>query len=108
MTQVYTSKRVMPKSDLGRENTLPKFKIMASTANVTYDTSLTENPLDNAISDFSMYSLPYLFQDHYNRDQKEGDIKTIVLENQYLKATFYPEYGGRLASLRDKEKNKEL
>ena len=52
--------------------------------------------------------LPYLAQDQYDRKQKEGTLQTIILENSKIKATFYPQYGGRLASLYDKENKKEL
>lgn len=52
--------------------------------------------------------LPYLMQDRYNNEYVDMEIKTVVLENKYLKATFWPEYGGRLYSLIDKTENREL
>lgn len=52
--------------------------------------------------------LPYTIQDNYNRDRKPRTFKAVVLENEFLKATFLPELGARLWSLFDKEHNKEL
>lgn len=44
----------------------------------------------------------------YTRQLKMGTVKTAILENQYLKAVFLPEYGGRLWSLWDKVQEKNL
>lgn len=52
--------------------------------------------------------LPYTIQDNFDRVRKPHSFKAVVLENEYLKATFLPELGGRLWSLFDKESNKEL
>ena len=50
--------------------------------------------------------LPYTMQDNYNRVRAPRIFKAVVLENEYLRATFLPEIGGRLWSLFDKEKGK--
>ena len=52
--------------------------------------------------------LPYRMQDRYTRERTLRGIKTITLENERLRAVFFPEYGGRLTSLFDKKYNKEL
>ena len=52
--------------------------------------------------------LPYRIQDRYTRERTLQGIKTITLENERLRAVFFPEYGGRLTSLFDKKHNKEL
>lgn len=52
--------------------------------------------------------LPYKIQDNYNRDLKPKAYKAAILENDYLKAVFLPELGGRLWSLFDKKENMEL
>ena len=52
--------------------------------------------------------LPYRMQDRYGRDRTPMGVKTITLENERLRAVFFPEYGGRLTSLFDKKMNKEL
>lgn len=52
--------------------------------------------------------LPYKMQDRYSRKRLPLTKKTIVMENEYLIATFWPEDGGRLYSLFDKRNNTEL
>lgn len=52
--------------------------------------------------------LPYKRQDRYSRKRLPLKMKTIVMENEYLKATFWPESGGKLYSLFDKVNNREL
>lgn len=98
----------MPKSNLGRENTLPRYKILSYEEPVEFHESPGGIRMENTMEEFGRNTLPYLLQDHYDHEQNEGEMKTVVLENEFLKATFYPEYGGRLASLWDKEENKEL
>ena len=51
---------------------------------------------------------PYRCQDLYNRDLQPKEYDSVVLENDYLKATFLPCFGGKLWSLIDKETGKEL
>lgn len=52
--------------------------------------------------------LPYTMQDSYTRAEHEVTLKTVVLENDCLRATFLQEYGGRLYSLFDKKRGREL
>lgn len=52
--------------------------------------------------------LPYKMQDRYSRKRLPLKKKTIVMENAYLVAKFWPEDGGKLYSLFDKEHNREL
>ena len=53
-------------------------------------------------------ALPHLMQDRYSRKRLDLEFKCIVLENDFLKAQFLPELGGRLHSLYDKVAQKEL
>ncbi len=52
--------------------------------------------------------LPYTIQNDYNREQKMRPVQVIVMENEYLKAVFLPEYGARLWQLYDKKNKKDL
>ena len=53
-------------------------------------------------------TLPYTVQDRYSRKRIPLRLKCITLENEYLRAEFLPEYGGRLYSLFDKENGVDL
>lgn len=53
-------------------------------------------------------SLPYTLQDEYDTPEEELTFQSAVLENEYLKATFLPELGGRLWALYDKEHQRDL
>ena len=53
-------------------------------------------------------SYPYRQYSCYTRQLREEPVKTAVLENDHLKAVFLPEYGGRLWSLFDKDRNRDL
>lgn len=52
--------------------------------------------------------LPYQMQDEYDRNLTDTEMPVAVVENDYLRATFLPQYGGRLWSLYDKEMGREL
>ena len=51
---------------------------------------------------------PFRDQELYDRSLVKRDIEICVLENEYLRAEFLTEYGGRLWSLYDKQAQKEL
>ena len=52
--------------------------------------------------------LPYTIEDNFNRVRSEQEFDAAIVENEYLRATFIPRLGGRLWSLYDKEKEREL
>ncbi|HWE94105.1 MAG TPA: DUF5107 domain-containing protein [Tepidisphaeraceae bacterium] len=52
--------------------------------------------------------LPYGLQDDYDREKKPRRFKVAVLENEFLRATFMLELGGRLWSLYHKPAKREL
>ncbi len=51
---------------------------------------------------------PYTMQDHLSRTKKDVTYKALFLENENLKITCLPELGGRLHSVFDKIKLKEM
>ena len=109
MTKIYQSTYKMPCADLGKNNPNPDFK------NIDYIHAgyrVTENVTAEETEYFGkgMIStiLPYMIQDNYDRERKVKEVKSIVLENNYIKAVFLPEFGGRLWSLWDKKLSREL
>ena len=52
--------------------------------------------------------LPYTAQDNYDRVKKPRDFTAVIMENDFLKAVILPEIGGRIWSLYDKKRGKEL
>lgn len=99
----------MPAASMGNMNPMPDIK------NVSYIHAGYEMT-DKVKEDEKTYlgkgmistMLPYKMQDGYNRDKKERAFKAAVLENDYIKAVFLPELGGRLWSIYDKKLNREL
>lgn len=96
-------------SHLGEENPLPIFKSIDSRVPIDFDGSFTSKDEMNFGDETGFRILPYRMQDQYRRTSgDEVELKTAVLENDKMRAVFLPEYGGRLASLYDKNKGKEL
>ena len=57
---------------------------------------------------FVKSAFPYLAQDNYTRELNQGKLPGVVLENEYLIASFAPTMGGKLWSLYDKVAGREL
>jgi len=93
---------------LGPENPLPRFKAPGREHNVQYDTSFTQADRELFAYETGYRVLPYRMQDSYTRCRGDMTMETVTLENENLKALFYPQFGGRLASLFDKKRNREL
>ncbi len=109
MTKCYAAPYIMPAAAMGKENPLPDIK------NVSYihaAIKTTENVPEKAKTYINKgmipTMLPYRQQDGYDRDRKDRAFKSVVIENENLKAVFLPELGGRLWSLYDKKAEKEL
>ena len=87
------------------ESPLPKFR----ERHPTIPPVIGEMPVELARgAGCHMKVLPYTVQDRYSRNRVPMKLKCIVLENEYLRAEFLPEYGGRLHSLFDKKRGKDL
>ena len=52
--------------------------------------------------------LPYTLQDDYDGPEETLTFQSVVLENEFLKAVFLPELGGRLWSLYDKVEQRDV
>lgn len=91
-----------------KENDLPMFRDLNSNKEVFQDGSFPQNLNDKFGYETTFCTLPYKMQDRYSRLLESKSLKTVVLENENLRAEFLVEFGGRLSSLFDKKNNKEL
>ena len=97
-------------ANLGELNPLPDLKRDADFhASIPYD----KNTVSQEEAKYMGWGrvngiLPYMLQDGYDRNKRPKKWKAVILENEYLKAVFLPEIGGRLWLLEDKKKNKNL
>lgn len=53
-------------------------------------------------------NLPFTAIDGYDHAEEPTDYQVAILENEYLKATFFPTLGGKLWSLYDKKGKRDL
>ncbi|AZN41876.1 DUF5107 domain-containing protein [Paenibacillus albus] len=90
------------------ENPLPMFRSKQQHREVTDNGSLTPELKHHMGENTGERYLPYRIQDRYSRKRDAMELKTIVLENDILRAVFLPEYGGRLYSLQEKSTGREL
>lgn len=94
-------------AELSNESSLPPFSEQENIQN------LKEANLDEDDGLFIGYGFldsifPYKMQDGYSEEMKPKKYTTAILENDYLKAVFLPDFGGRLWSLYDKKAGKDL
>ena len=98
---------LLPSARFNGESTLPSLYEMSNVQ------GLTRSALDEDDELFVGYGFlpsifPYRMQDLYDRSEELTPYVGVVLENDYLKALFLPELGGRLWSLYDKVAGKHL
>ena len=98
---------LLPSAHFNGESTLPSLYAMSNVQ------GLTRSALDEDDELFVGYGFlasifPYRMQDLYDRAEDLTSYIGVVLENDYLKALFLPELGGRMWSLYDKVAGKHL
>ncbi len=99
----------LPSADMGPDNPMPD--IFTNTyihAVINVGKNLNEEERKNVGKGMIHTTLPYKMQDGYNRVKKDRVFKTVVLENDFIKATFAPELGARLLSIYDKKTKRDL
>lgn len=107
-TRVTAESRTLPMAPLGKCAVWPRFRFQIVSAPVRASADLSEEDRFGMFTDATVPPLPYLLQDNYTRQRRDGDVPTILLENGALRATFYPSLGGRMISLYDKRAGREL
>lgn len=91
-----------------KKNPLPMFKAPERNAPCDFDETFTSDDKKLFAYETGFRVLPYKMQDSYSRNREELELKTVILENQNLKAVFLADFGARLISLEDKNSNREL
>lgn len=100
---------IINSAGLGAYNPLPDLKNVSYIhAGYEMTDKITEEERRGIGKGMISTMLPYMLQDGYDRNRKPRTFKAVRLENEYLRAIFLPELGGRLWSLFDKEKGREL
>jgi tetratricopeptide (TPR) repeat protein len=108
MTDLRVENLILPGAALGEENPLPFFRSPAVNTQVRVTEDLPADKRAALGWETAFRVLPYRMQDQYTRQREPLTFRSIVLENETLKATFLPEIGGRLISLFHKPLQREL
>ena len=106
--KAYISSISLPGCPIIHENPLPYFRDQNQDRKIGSDGSLLPEHFENAGENSAFRVLPYRMQDNYYRKRDICCVKTAVLENDIMVATFLPDFGGRLYSLFNKRDNREL
>ena len=108
MSQLKKEVLSIPSADFGGESTLPHIATKLSLGDIENRFLLDED--DGLYINYGVMEcgFPYKIQDMYDRGTDIRDYDTYVLENDYIKAVFMPDFGGKLWSLYDKVEKREL
>lgn len=98
----------MPAASLGEENRLPDIYVSGLGEVPVEPTNLPEEDTVNLGKGYTETLLPYNLQDGYDRIKKMRKFISVTMENDSLKAVILPEVGGRIWSLYDKKRKKEM
>jgi len=108
MTELREESYEIPAAPLGEENPLPDFRGERDDSNVTLADNVPEEDRTYMGWRTAFRVLPHRMQDGYTRRKTPRAFRAIVLENEWLRAVFLPDVGGKLASLVHKPTNREL
>ncbi|GHV84983.1 hypothetical protein AGMMS50230_05910 [Spirochaetia bacterium] len=106
MEKIYHDKLILRGSPLTGENPQPLFR--------GPDLAVAEGlgfPADKRYSfgrETGFRILPYTMQDRYDRELRDMEFPSVVMENAFLRAEFIPALGGRLWSLYDKQRKRNI
>ena len=108
MTELRIEKLTLPSVDFNGVSSLPSISENLRLSFMQNEFELGED--DGLFVNYGMvdYAFPYKAQDNYTRDLTDREQSCVVLENEFLKATFFPQFGGKLHSLFDKKESKAL
>ena len=106
MTELRIEKLTLPSVDFNGVSSLPSISENLRLSFIKNEHSLGDD--DGLFINYGMvdYAFPYKAQDNYTRTLTNREQACVVLENEFLKATFFPQFGGKLHSLLDKKEKK--
>jgi len=100
--------RTLPMASLGPPNLWPQFRLQIQEMPIRVSAGLSAEDRAGTFSNAAVPPMPYLVQDNYTRQRRNGRLPIIQVENVALRATFCPSLGGRMISLYDKRGRREL
>ena len=98
-TRLYADHLTLPVAPLGGENPLPPLRRTQELHEIANLDGLPPEMQQGIRYGGLPSTLPCLMQDGYRRARTETEVPALVLENQRVRATVLPSYGGRLWSL---------
>ena len=104
---ITTGVRIIEGDDFIQENALPIFRSRAH-ERLLDDRFLLDDEKPGYGYETGDRVLPYKWQDVYSRRRDKVEIRTIIMENDHVRAEFWPDYGMRLYSLFQKDDGREL
>ena len=105
---ISTSFVTLPGSKNIEVSPLPYFRNKRRHESPGNDNTLLKEDFDRFGYEAAFRVLPYKRLDRYERAPHKLHTPTVIIENEFLKAEFLPDYSGRMFSLYDKKNNKEL
>lgn len=108
MTTLSIAPYVLPAGRFGGENPLPVFRSLNEDFPLRIDPALPDDERRYAGWKAQFRMLPHRLQDDYDRTRQPRTFRSLVLQNEHLRAIFLPELGGRLVSLVQLAEQREL
>ena len=108
MSELRLETWTMPAADLGPENPLPPLHTGKDLHAIAAGPDIPADMVRNMAYGHLPNLLPYSMQDGYSRSRQPREFRVAVMENEFLRATFLLELGGRLWSLVHKPSGREL
>ena len=105
--KIYCSSLTLPAAFLEDKDALPRFRDREQNKHLA-DSGLLESEREGFGYQTGFRELPYTEQNSYHRELTTQELRTVVMENDFLRATFLADFGGRLWSLFDRKSQKEL